>query len=80
MQELLCVERKAYILSPVYSGKVMTMTTKTETAICILALLFVLSSIPIDLHIAFGLAIIFMIAIAIYKLSQVEMKERDNVY
>ncbi len=58
----------------------MTMTTKTETAICILALLFVLSSIPIDLHIAFGLAIIFMIAIAIYKLSQVEMKERDNVY
>ena len=58
----------------------MTMTTKTEATICILALLFVLSSIPIDLHIAFGLAIIFMIAIVIYKLSQAEMKRRDSVH
>ena len=56
------------------------MTKKTEATICILAVLFVLSTIPLDLHIAFGLAFIFIIAIAIYKLSQVEMKKRDKVY
>ncbi len=56
------------------------MTKKTETTICILAVLFVLSTIPIDLHIAFGLAFIFIVAIAVYKLSQVEMKKRDKVY
>jgi hypothetical protein len=56
------------------------MTKRTEATICILAVLFVLSTIPIDVHIAFGLAFIFIIAIAIYKLSQVEMKKRDKVF
>jgi hypothetical protein len=56
------------------------MTKRTEATICVLAVLFVLSTIPIDLHIAFGLGFIFIIAIAIYKLSQVEMKKHDKVY
>jgi hypothetical protein len=56
------------------------MTKRTEATICILAVLFVLSTIPLDVHIAFGLAFIFIIAIAIYKLSQVEMKKRDKVF
>jgi hypothetical protein len=64
----------------VFSGKVIMMTKRAEATICILAVLFVLSTIPIDLHIAFGLAFIFIIAIAIYKLSQVEMKKRDKVF
>ncbi len=56
------------------------MTTKAKATICILAALLVLSTVPIDLHIAFGLAFIFMIAMAIYKLGQVGMKKRDSVY
>lgn len=80
MQALLCIVGKARAPFLVYSGRVTLMTKRTEATICVLAVLFVLSTIPIDLHIAFGLGFIFIIAIIIYKLSQVEMKKHDKVF
>lgn len=80
MQVLPCIVGKAHAPFLVYSGRVIKMTKKTEATICILAVLFVLSTIPLDLHIALGLGFIFIIAIAIYKLSQVEMKKHDKVF
>jgi hypothetical protein len=56
------------------------MNTKTEATICILAAFFVLSSILIDAHVALGLAFIFLIAMAIYKLSQIGTKNQDTVF
>jgi hypothetical protein len=80
MQALLYMMGKAYSPSLNIRGKVIKMTKRTEATICILAVLFVLSTIPLDLHIALGLGFIFVIAIVIYKLSQVEMKKHDKVF
>jgi hypothetical protein len=56
------------------------MTKRTEATICILAALFVLLTFLIDLRTAFGLTMIFLFMMAVYKLSEIEMKKRNKVF